>query len=186
MDAASALLNGSLALQGLAIDADLKWELLTALVVGGRAGEADIASLEASDNTANGQKAAAQARAAIADPAAKVAMFDLLTKSKDYSNALVNSASLGFTRVIDVELLRPFATKYFESALNVWNTQTFKIAEYLLVNLYPLPLADESLAVLSREWVTKPEIQAIPALHRILVENLANLDRALKVQASDR
>ena len=186
LDAASALLNGSLALQGLAIDADLKWELLTALVVGGRAGETEIASLEASDNTANGQKAAAQARAAVADPAAKAAMFDLLTKTKDYSNALVNSASLGFTRVIDVEILRPFATKYFESALTVWNTQTFKIAEYLLVNLYPLPLADESLAALSREWVAKPEIQAIPALHRILVENLANLDRALKVQASDR
>lgn len=186
LDAASALLDGSLALSGLTIDADLKWELLTALVVGGRAGETEIAALEASDNTANGQKAAAQARAAVADPAAKVAMFDLLTKTKDYSNALVNSASLGFTRVIDVELLRPFATKYFESALTVWNTQTFKIAEYLLVNLYPLPLADESLAALSRDWVAKPEIQAIPALHRILVENLANLDRALKVQASDR
>ncbi|MDE2387343.1 MAG: aminopeptidase N, partial [Actinomycetales bacterium] len=186
LDAASALLDGSLALSGLAIDADLKWELLTALVVGGRAGEAEIAALEASDNTANGQKAAAQARAAIADPAAKVAMFDLLTETKEYSNALVNSASLGFTRVIDVELLRPFANKYFESALTVWNTQTFKIAEYLLVNLYPLPLADESLAALSREWIAKPEIKAIPALHRILVENLANLDRALKVQASDR
>lgn len=186
LDATTALLDGSLSLSGLAIDADLKWELLTALVVGGRAGETEIAALEAEDNTANGQKAAAQARAAVAEPDAKIAMFDLLTKTKDYSNALVNSASLGFTRVIDVELLRPFAQKYFESVLTIWNTQTFKIAEYLLVNLYPLPLADEELASLSREWLDKSEIKAIPALHRILVENLANLERALKVQASDR
>ena len=186
LDSAEALLNGSLTLTGLEIDADLKWELLTALVVGGRAGEAEIAQLEATDNTANGQKAAAQARAAIATAEAKDSMFRLLTETKDYSNALVSSASLGFTRVIDVELLRPYASRYFDIALQVWHSQTFKIAEYLLVNLYPLPLADESLAKLSREWVEKAEIKAIPALHRILVENLANLDRALKVQQQDR
>jgi aminopeptidase N len=179
-------LNGSLKLTGLEIDADLKWELLTALVVGGRAGEAEIAKLEAEDNTANGQKAAAAARAGIPDAVAKDSMFKLLTETKEYSNALVQSASLGFTRVIDVELLRPFATRYFEMATKIWESQTFKIAEYLLVNLYPIPLADENLLAISREWVSKPEIKAIPALHRILVENVANLERALKVQAMDR
>ncbi len=185
LDWAAALLNGSVALTGLTIDADLKWELLTALVIGGRSGEVEIAALEAQDNTANGQKAAVAARAAIPTAEAKDAMFKVLTETKDYSNALVSSASLGFTRVIDVELLRAFAQRYFDNALNVWNSQTFKIAEYLLVNLYPLPLADENLAALSREWVAKAEIKAIPALHRILVENLANLERALKVQARD-
>ena len=185
LDWAAAVLNGSEALAGLTIDADLKWELLTALVIGGRAGETEIAALEAQDNTANGQKAAVAARAAVPTTAAKDSTFKVLTETKDYSNALVSSASLGFTRVIDVELLRDFAQRYFDSALTIWNSQTFKIAEYLLVNLYPLPLADQALAELSRQWVAKPEIKAIPALHRILVENLANLERALKVQARD-
>ena len=186
LDFVASLLNGSIELQGLVIDADLKWELLTALVVGGRAGETEIAALAEIDVTANGQKAAAQARAAIADAASKAATFKLLTQTKDYSNALVQSASVGFTRVIDVELLRPFAATYFESALAIWESQTFKIAEYLLVNLFPMPLCDESLAELSREWIAKPEIQAQPALQRILVENLAALERALKVQKTDR
>lgn len=185
LDWADALLTGSTSLTGLTIDADLKWELLTALVIGGRAGETEIAALEAQDNTANGQKAAVAARAAIPTSAAKDSMFKVLTETKEYSNALVSSASLGFTRVIDVELLRDFAQRYFDSALTIWNSQTFKIAEYLLVNLYPLPLADEALAELSRKWIARPEIKAIPALHRILVENLANLERALKVQARD-
>ena len=185
LDATEALLNGTLKLEALEIDADLKWELLTALVIGGRAGEAEIAELEAQDNTANGQKSAAQARAAVPTLDAKEAMFKLLTETKEYSNALVSSASLGFTRVIDVEILRGFAERYFESALAVWESQTFKIAEYLLVNLYPLPLADQWLADLSKKWIAKPEIVAIPAMHRILVENLANLERALKVQARD-
>ncbi|MEY4296376.1 MAG: hypothetical protein RL016_222, partial [Actinomycetota bacterium] len=186
LDAASALLDGSLRLEGLTIDADLKWELLTSLVVGGRAGETEIAELATVDVTANGQKAAAQARAAIGDAASKMATFKLLTETKEYSNALVQMASVGFTRAINVEILRPFAQKYFESALMIWETQTFKIAEYLLVNLFPMPLCDESLAALSREWIAKPEIQAQPALARILVENLAALERALKVQATDR
>ena len=186
LDAAEALLTGNLKLQGLEIDADLKWELLTALVVGGRAGESEIAKLEAEDNTANGQKAAAAARAGVPDAQAKDSMFKLLTETKDYSNALVQSASTGFTRVIDVELLRPFASRYFEMATKIWESQTFKIAEYLLVNLYPIPLADENLLAISREWIEKPEIKAIPAMHRILVENVANLERALKVQARDR
>lgn len=186
LDAAEALLNGTLKLDGLEIDADLKWELLTALVVGGRAGEMEIAKLEAEDNTANGQKAAASARAGVPSAQAKDSMFKLLTETKDYSNALVQSASTGFTRVIDVELLRPFASRYFEMANKIWESQTFKIAEYLLVNLYPLPLADENLLAISREWIEKPEIKAIPAMHRILVENVANLERALKVQARDR
>ncbi|MFM5967626.1 MAG: aminopeptidase N, partial [Micrococcales bacterium] len=119
LDFVASLLNGSIELDGLVIDADLKWELLTALVVGGRAGETEIAALAEIDVTANGQKAAAQARAAIADAASKAATFKLLTETKDYSNALVQSASVGFTRVIDVELLRPFAATYFESALAI-------------------------------------------------------------------
>ena len=186
LDAAESLLGGSLKLEGLAIDADLKWELLTALVVGGRAGEAEIHELAAADQTANGQKAAALARAAVPTFEAKAATFELLTKTKDYSNALVNSASLGFTRVIDPELLRPFVTRYFEAVLGIWNTQTFKISEYLLQNLFPMPLAEQSLVDLGREWIEKPEIKAVPALRRLLVENIAALERALKVQQNDR
>ena len=185
LNALQAILDGSEKLAGLTIDADLRWELLTGLVVGGRAGEAQIAKELASDNTANGQKSAAGARAAIPTAEAKAAAWHTLVETNDLSNALVQSASLGFVRVPDLALLKPYADKYFESVLKIWNGNTFKIAEYLLVNLYPAPLASAELAEMTKPWLDKAEIKAIPALRRILVENLANVERALKAQAKD-
>ncbi|MEN9749681.1 MAG: hypothetical protein RL149_759 [Actinomycetota bacterium] len=185
LDALQALLAGTEKLNGLEVDADLRWDLLTGLVVAGRATEADIDAELARDNTANGQKAAAGARAALPTAAAKQAAWDLLVESKELSNALVNSASLGFGRVHDGKLLEPFVDRYFESAVHVWKLHTFKIAEYLMINLYPVYLANEDLAAKTREWIAKPQIKEIPALRRIMVENLAAVDRALAAQKRD-
>jgi aminopeptidase N len=180
------ILLGTEALPGLSIDADLKWELLTGLVVAGAAGEEQIAELVALDKTANGEKAAAGARAAIPTAENKAATWRLLTETKELSNAHVQSASLAFNRVIDTELLRPYVQKYFDSALAIWELHTFKIAEYLLVNLFPIQLADESTANAARAVIADPKFKAIPALHRILVENLDNLERALRVQSQSK
>jgi aminopeptidase N len=180
------ILLGIEALPGLTIDADLKWELLTGLVVAGAAGEEQIAELVSIDKTANGEKAAAGARAAIPTAESKASTWRLLTETKELSNAHVQAASLAFNRVIDTELLRPYVQKYFDSALAIWELHTFKIAEYLLVNLFPIQLADESTAAAARAAIDDPKFKAIPALHRILVENLDNLERALRVQSQSK
>ena len=186
IEALQALLSGTEKLAGLTIDADLKWELLTGLVVAGAAGETEIAQLVATDKTANGEKAAAGARAAIPTAENKAAVWKLLTETKELSNAHVQSASLAFNRVIDTELLRPYVQKYFDSALAIWELHTFKIAEYLLVNLFPIQLADEATAEAARNAIADPKFKEIPALHRILVENLDNLERALKCQTQSK
>ncbi|MEO0066976.1 MAG: hypothetical protein RJB63_101 [Actinomycetota bacterium] len=177
------LLSGAEQLAGLTIDADLKWELLTGLVVAGHAGHEEIDALVATDKTANGEKAAAGARAAIPTAENKASTWRVLTETKELSNAHVQAASMAFNRVIDTNLLRPFVEKYFDSALAIWELHTFKIAEYLLVNLFPIQLADEATAEAARRAIAEPKFKAIPALHRILVENLDNLERALKCQA---
>ena len=61
LDTVSGLLDGSLTLDGLTVDQDLRWELLTSLVAGGRAGQERIAEELEQDNTSNGQNAAALA-----------------------------------------------------------------------------------------------------------------------------
>ena len=185
LDALEAILDGKEKISGLEIDADLKWELLTGLVVAGRKGEAEIAAALAADNTANGQRAAAGARAAIPTAAAKAKAWSELVDGSDMSNALVQAASLGFVRVIDPALLTPYVDQYFEQALHIWKKNTFKIAEYLMVNLYPLALAGDDLVKKTKEWIAKPQIKEIPALRRILVENLAAVERALAAQARD-
>ena len=185
LDALEAILTGAEKLEGLAIDADLRWELITGLVVGGRA-QADVIDAElARDNTASGQKAAAGARAALSTATDKLAAWHQLVETKELSNALVQSASAGFVRVQDVSLLEPFVDKYFENVMKIWSSNTFKIAEYLLVNLYPLNLANQALADKTSAWLARPEVKEIAALHRILLENLANVQRAIAAQNRD-
>ncbi|HRN29230.1 MAG TPA: ERAP1-like C-terminal domain-containing protein, partial [Terrimesophilobacter sp.] len=60
------LLDGTVVLEGLTVDTDLGWELLEGLVLNGAATSADIDAALANDNTANGQQAAARARATFA------------------------------------------------------------------------------------------------------------------------
>ena len=185
LDWLEAVLSGSKKIAGLEVDQDLRWELLTGLVIGDRAGEDEIAKELERDNTANGQKFAAACRAAIPTEAAKQATWHTLTETEDYSNTLVNSASLAFGRVNDLALLKPFADKYHEVALKIWNSRTYHIAAYLLTNLYPVQLASQELADRTKALIDKAEIKEKPALRRILVENLAGLERGLKAQKAD-
>ena len=185
LDWLEAVLSGSKKIAGLEVDQDLRWELLTGLVIGDRAGEAEIAKELERDNTANGQKFAAACRAAIPTEAAKQVAWHTLTETEDYSNTLVNSASLAFGRVNDLALLKPFADKYHEVALKIWNSRTYHIAAYLLTNLYPVQLASQELADRTKALIDKAEIKEKPALRRILVENLAGLERGLKAQKAD-
>jgi aminopeptidase N len=180
------LLGGEKVIAGLKVDQDLRWELLMGLVIGGRAGADEIDAELTRDNTANGQKFAAACRAAIPTAEAKAEAWRVLTETEEYSNTLVNSASLGFVRVNDLSLLAPYVQKYHDMALRIWNTRSYKIAEYLLPNLYPVALASEELAEQTRILIEKPEIKEKPALRRILVENLAGLERGLKAQKADR
>ena len=180
------LLSGKTQLDGLEIDTDLRWELLTALAVGGKATKDRIdVELEA-DNTANGQKAHAAAIAGMPDQKSKQEIFDKLIGTDDMSNALVNSASLAFGRVLDTSVLEPFVDQYFSKVLPVWNNKTYKMAEYLLVNLYPLALANKSLTDQTEQFLKNPELASKPALKRIIVENLANVHRALNAQSADK
>ena len=185
LDWMEALFSGTQKLDGLVIDQDVRWELLIGLVIGGRYAESEIAAELARDNTANGQKFAAAARAAIPTTAGKAEAWRLLTETEEYSNTLVNSASLAFGRVNNPELLEPYLDKYLENAERLWDERSYHIAAYLLNNLYPIQLANQALADKTRALIDTPKFLAKPALRRILVEGLAGLERGLKAQRVD-
>ncbi|MFY9304647.1 MAG: aminopeptidase N [Rhodoluna sp.] len=179
------LLSGKSQLDGLKIDTDLRWELLTSLSVGGKVTKERIdVELEA-DNTANGQKAHAAAIAALPDPKSKQEMFNKLVDTDELSNALLNSASLAFGRVLDTSLLEPFVDQYFSKVLSIWEQKSYHMADYLLVNLYPLSLANSALVEKTEKFLENPELSSKPALKRILIENLAGVVRAIRSQQTD-
>ncbi|MEY3029287.1 MAG: hypothetical protein RL198_684, partial [Actinomycetota bacterium] len=140
-----AAIYGGKTLPGLELDPDLRWELLTGLVIGGRAAEPEIILELERDKTANGQKFAAAARAAIPTAEAKAEAWRVLVETEDYSNTLINSASLAFGRTLDTALLKPYQERYLNSALTIWKGRTYHLASYLLNNLYPINLANAEL-----------------------------------------
>jgi aminopeptidase N len=186
LDWLEAVLQGTKSLKGLEIDQDVRWELVTGHDVGGRFGESEIAAELSRDNTANGQKFAAAARAAIPTKEAKAEAWRVLTETEEYSNTLVNAASLAFGRVNDTSLLAPYVDKYLANAERLWDERSYHIAAYLLNNLYPIQLANAELAEKTRKVIESPAFKAKPALRRILVEGLAGLERGLKAQKVDQ
>jgi aminopeptidase N len=178
------LLDGSVALDGLEIDTDLSWELLEGLVLTGAAGEAEIAAALAKDDTSNGQQAAARARATIPTAAAKRAAFDSLVDTDELPNVIVRNVTMGYTHTNDPASLHELITPYFAMLDTIWKNRSYKIAEYVVLGLYPTTLASQDLVTATEAWLaTHPDT---PALRRLVVENLAGVERALKAQALDR
>ncbi|MGN6742711.1 MAG: aminopeptidase N, partial [Amnibacterium sp.] len=113
LDVVQGLRDGSAPLPGLAIDTDLSWRLLIALVAGGRAAEAEIAAALQRDATAKGRESALEAGAALPTPAAKAAAWASVVDSAALPNAQVRSTTAGFRRVLDPALLAPYVERYF-------------------------------------------------------------------------
>ncbi|POH62066.1 aminopeptidase N [Cryobacterium zongtaii] len=182
--AVAGLRTGSFKLPGLDIDTDLSWELLAALVAGGEAGEAEIASALAADNTATGAQSAANARAAIPTIEGKQAAWASLIDVDTAPNTIVRVTAAGFLRAHDTSLLEPFVGQYFDVLQKVWAERSYSIAEKLIVGLYPSPLSNQALVDATRAWLdANPEPAA---LRRLVVENLAGVERSLRVQARDQ
>lgn len=188
LDAVAALLDGGTRLEGLSIDTDLRWELLTSLVTGGRAGAAEIdAQLEA-DPTATGQRAAAAARAAIPTADAKADAWAAVVESDALPNALQAATIGGFGRVHDRALLRPYVAPYFEVLEKVWAGKTNEMAQNIVTGLYPTELADDAeadVAGATDAWLAAHP-DAAPALRRLVVEARDGVRRTLAAQAADR
>ncbi len=177
------LRDGSAPLDGLEIDTDLDWELLEGLVLNGSAGTSDIDAALEKDNTANGAQAAARARATIPTVEGKLAAFSSLVDSDELPNAIVRQTTVGFQHSNDPSVFEPLVARYFDSIGALWEARSYHIAETLVVGLYPAQLASESLRDATNEWLNaNPDV---PALRRLVIENLAGVERALLVQAKD-
>jgi aminopeptidase N len=177
------LRDGSVGLKKLEIDTDLAWEILEGLAVNGAVGAAEIDEALAADNTSNGQQAAARTRAALPSAADKLAAFQSLVATDELPNAIVRQTAVGFQHVNDPASLETLVEAYFAMLTGMWNDRSHSIAETLVVGLYPAPLASASLVEATKTWLAaNPDT---PALRRLVTENLAGVERALKVQERD-
>jgi aminopeptidase N len=180
-----ALYDGTQVLEGLAVDTEMRWTLLTALAAGGRATEAEIDAEHARDNTATGRERAARALAAIPTPATKAEAWRQGVEQDSLPNSVVEAIGLGFGRTSDPEVLRPYIEKYHDVLLHVWESRTHAIAEAILVTYYPTVLASGELLEASERWLAAHGSSAPAGLTRLVAENRDAVARALRAQARD-
>ncbi len=187
LDWLAALLAGEASLPGITVDADLRWEVLAALVTTGRAGEDAIAAEQRRDPSATGVRAAALARAAMPTVGAKSRAWRSVVDTGVLTNAQQAATIEGFTRTWDTELLVAYVPRYFDALEDVWDNRSSEPAQAIVEGLFPLGLVGSPLVdvlAATDTWLAEHR-DAPPALRRIVLEGRDTARRAALAQEVD-
>ena len=178
-----ALLDGSLAFDGLAVDQDLRWVLVGGLARAGRADEARIDAELANDNTISGKEHAAAARASRPDEDAKSAAFEAAMLDGSTPNETQRSIAMAFNQPGQDGVLEPFVAAYLEAAESAWSTLGAHKASVALTAMFPRVLASQGLLEQVDAWLEST--QANPGAKRLVLEGRADVARFLAAQECD-
>ncbi|WP_439936663.1 aminopeptidase N [Nocardia sp. N13] len=176
------LLDGSFAVEGLAIDQDMRWVLITALARSGRFGDAEIdAELEV-DKTISGQEQAAAARASQPTAEAKERAWAAIV---DPTTPNETSREIAFSifRFGQEDVLEPYLEKFLTAAETLVDVLGFHKASTVLEYGFPKPLGSEATLARLDEWLA--DNKAPKQAQRYIGEARAEIARALTNQAFD-
>ncbi|HWL99033.1 MAG TPA: aminopeptidase N [Nocardioidaceae bacterium] len=182
-DFLAGLLDGTTGLEGLDVDTDLRWGLLTGLAHMGRVDEAAIETELQRDNTISGQQQAAAARTALPTAAAKEWAWRTATESDDVANETQRSIAASFQQPGQDDVLGPYVDRYLDLATSVWEVKGTQMATNILMLMFPRALPTPEVLARVSEWLDTTE--ANPAARRLVSEGRADLERALRAQERD-
>ncbi|MCX5225567.1 aminopeptidase N [Streptomyces sp. NBC_00233] len=161
---------------GPELDPELRWRILARLAVLGATDEPTIAAELERDPSATGQEGAARCRAALPTADAKAAAWSALFDTDDLSNYLFTATAQGFWQPEQAELVREYVPRFYPAAIALGARRGAAMAEAAGRYAFPSYAIDlESLALGERHLTD----EMIPALHRKLVDQLDDLNRAL-------
>jgi len=176
------LLDGSAGLDGLTVDTELRWRVLQRLVSRGAAGPREIDAELGRDATDAGERHAATCRAAIPEAAAKQDVWRQIT-SGTLPNAVFRAVLAGFADPDQRDLIAPYQQRYFEVVGGIWRDWSSDMAQWFVVNAYPLA---DTHAVIEATDALIATINPPAALRRLLIEGRDGAERALRCQQRDR
>ncbi|CAO5228237.1 Aminopeptidase N [Frankia sp. AgKG'84/4] len=178
-----ALFEGTDVIEGLVLDTELRWTLLTQLVARGVYGDAEIEAELARDRTATGEKRAATARAARPTAAAKAAAWSAVMDSDELSNHLAAATMGGFWISDQVEFTRPYVDRYFDEIAAIWTSRSFDTASTITQMLFPSAVIEP--ATVAKVDAYLADRDPTPPLRRALLEGRDGLVRALAARTKD-
>ncbi len=168
--------------EGLAVDTDLRWRLVTDLARIGAIGDDVIAAENERDNTAAGAEKAAGARAALKSPDAKAAAWQRAL-ADDTPNETHFQVTALFWQVDQADELAPYVDAYLDAVEAIsqgrdgWGDRSTQIRQHVLSNLFPRPLADQ--AFLDRLDAFMAERELVDSVRRLVIERRDDAARAL-------
>ena len=180
-----AWLAGEESPEGLAIDTDLRWHLLTQLARTGAIGVAEIEAELERDNTARGAERAAGARAALPDPELKAEAWRLATVD-EVPNETQYQICANFCQVGQDDVLVSYITEYASLAEKIsagsdgWSERSSAIRQNALGLLFPRTVLDRSRLDAFDAWLAAAGLSTPVA--RQVVERRDDAERALRCQ----
>jgi aminopeptidase N len=183
LDEIAGWLDGSRSLDGLAVDADLRWRITFALASAGRIGDAQIDVELANDNTVTGQEEAAAARTAMPTSEAKERAWRLAVEDDDTPNETQRSIAFSFQVPGQDDVLSPYVDRYLEAATTIWEAKGVQRATTALMGMFPRVLVNREVTAKVDAWLKSTT--ANPAARRYVSEGRSDLERALLAQALD-
>ena len=179
----AALLDGSVVLDGLTVDTDLRWALLWRLVSRGAAGTHEIDAELARDATDAGERHAATCRAAIPTAEAKREAWETLTEG-ELTLAMFRAMLSGFADPDQPALVEPYREKYFQVVGDLWRNWSSAMAQDFASGAYTACAISRETAEMTDAYIRDANPPA--ALRRLLTEGRDDILRALRCQDRDR
>jgi aminopeptidase N len=178
------LLDGSVQLDGLSVDTELRWALLGRLVSRGAGfGPAEIDAELARDATDAGQRHAATCHAAIPTAEAKRAAWQALTGG-ELTIAMFRATLAGFVDLDQPQLVEPYRADYFGAVGGAWRDWSSAMAQDFVAGAYLVCALSQQTVEATDDYIARAEPPA--ALRRLLIEGRDDVLRALRCQARDR
>jgi aminopeptidase N len=177
----AALLAGSVSIDGLAVDTELRWQILHRLVSRGAAGPTEIEAELDRDRTDAGERHAESCLAAIPTPEAKAAAWVKIIGG-DLPNATFRAVLRGFRDPDQDELLAPYAAKFYDALADIWRDGASDMAQFFAQVGYPESISQDTIDATDAYIAAA---QPIPALRRLLLERRDDIVRALRCQQRD-
>jgi aminopeptidase N len=181
------LIDGSVRLEGLSVDTDLRWALLGRLVGRGGGprnfGPVEIDAELARDATDAGERHAATCRAAIPSAEAKREAWRLLTGGEQ-TLAMFRATLAGFADPDQPELVEPYREDFFAVVGDVWREWSSAMAQDFVSGVYTVCSVSPETVEVTDAYIADAEPPA--ALRRLLSEGRDDVVRALRCQARDR
>jgi aminopeptidase N len=176
------VLDGAVPVDGLVVDAELRWLLLRRLAVHGAVDDSAVEAELARDRTAAGHRHALTARASRPDGEAKAFAFRTATSQTGLSSQEAQAVAAGLWQPGQDDLCRPFVTACLEAVPALWRDRSPHSAQELTRLLYPSTLIEPEVLERTDALLARNDLPA-PA-RRVVVEQRADLARALRARAA--